>query len=254
MPQNITTTTTNQPQKPADPAPAPAPAASTPHGAINRAWLAEIANDEALLLVCAKPAYTAILITDTGVDGEITPALITQFTTDVAQARTLANTITVKTDSKEIATGGNTAAKAALLTSIRDIQKRAKQKYADTSPLTQKDYFIGQHIEKNRPGLIAAADSIAKKLLTDTLPKIDAAKVAALNQNLAGYKQSKTDQGGEQSAETGAHAGLGQMVASLALRRRKIQHAADAEWPHDDPANAGIRREFQLPPDAEFNG
>jgi hypothetical protein len=29
---------------------------------------------------------------------------------------------------------------------------------------------------------------------------------------------------------------------------KEIQFAADAEWPHDDPANAGIRAEFQLPP------
>lgn len=29
---------------------------------------------------------------------------------------------------------------------------------------------------------------------------------------------------------------------------REIQFAANAEWPHTDPANAGIRAEFQLPP------
>ena len=32
-------------------------------------------------------------------------------------------------------------------------------------------------------------------------------------------------------------------------QRREIQFAADAEWPHTDPANAGIRVEFQLPVD-----
>ena len=38
------------------------------------------------------------------------------------------------------------------------------------------------------------------------------------------------------------------LMNSLGLCR-EIQFAADAEWPHDDPANAGIRAEFQLPPD-----
>jgi hypothetical protein len=32
-------------------------------------------------------------------------------------------------------------------------------------------------------------------------------------------------------------------------KRREIQFGADADWPHTDPANAGIRMEFQLPPD-----
>jgi hypothetical protein len=38
-------------------------------------------------------------------------------------------------------------------------------------------------------------------------------------------------------------------VSDIVAKRREIQFAADAEWPHTDPANAGIRGEFQLPPD-----
>jgi hypothetical protein len=32
-------------------------------------------------------------------------------------------------------------------------------------------------------------------------------------------------------------------------RRKKIQFAADATWPHENAANAAIRREFKLPAD-----
>jgi hypothetical protein len=38
-------------------------------------------------------------------------------------------------------------------------------------------------------------------------------------------------------------------VSGIMAERREIQFAADAEWPHTDPANAGIRVEFQLPVD-----
>ena len=38
-------------------------------------------------------------------------------------------------------------------------------------------------------------------------------------------------------------------VADIVTKRREIQFAADADWPHTAPANAGIRAEFQLPPD-----
>ena len=38
-------------------------------------------------------------------------------------------------------------------------------------------------------------------------------------------------------------------IADIVSRRREIQFAADAEWPHTDSSNAGIRAEFQLPSD-----
>ena len=42
-------------------------------------------------------------------------------------------------------------------------------------------------------------------------------------------------------------------VHDITARRREIQFAADAEWPHTDPAHAGTRREFKLPPDRVMN-
>jgi hypothetical protein len=49
-------------------------------------------------------------------------------------------------------------------------------------------------------------------------------------------------------------AGMGRCVRPgngdcVSIRPREIQFDADADWPHTDPANAGIRVEFQLPPD-----
>ena len=37
-------------------------------------------------------------------------------------------------------------------------------------------------------------------------------------------------------------------LSSLAVRRRHLQHSADGEYPCTDPANAGMRRKFDLPP------
>ena len=36
-------------------------------------------------------------------------------------------------------------------------------------------------------------------------------------------------------------------------RRRQLQHAADGEYPFTDPANAGMRRKFDLPLDRPLN-
>jgi len=32
-------------------------------------------------------------------------------------------------------------------------------------------------------------------------------------------------------------------LSSLPVRRRQLQHSADGEYPFNDPANAGLRRE-----------
>ena len=40
-----------------------------------------------------------------------------------------------------------------------------------------------------------------------------------------------------------------QTCLALATRRRQLQHAADGEYPFTDPANAGMRRKFDLPLD-----
>jgi hypothetical protein len=42
-------------------------------------------------------------------------------------------------------------------------------------------------------------------------------------------------------------------LSSLAVRRRQIQHSADGEYPCTDPANAGVRRKFDLPLDGPLN-
>jgi hypothetical protein len=42
-------------------------------------------------------------------------------------------------------------------------------------------------------------------------------------------------------------------LPTLAVRRRQLQHSADGEYPHTDPANAGMRRKFDLPPDRPLN-
>jgi len=56
-------------------------------------------------------------------------------------------------------------------------------------------------------------------------------------------------QTGAQGDATGWRKQVEATVADIVTKRREIQFAADAEWPHTDPANAGIRAEFQLPPD-----
>ena len=81
------------------------------------------------------------------------------------------------------------------------------------------------------------------------LAKIEAARAARTD-----YINSK----GPQTLATGGGKGqrslLTQRLATLKAKRRKIKLAADAEWPHTDPANAAARVAFKLPPHRRYRG
>ncbi len=81
----------------------------------------------------------------------------------------------------------------------------------------------------------------------DALTKAKQIAIAAKN-------PAYTTQTAAQSDATTARAELDEMLKSITQRRMTLQFAADAEWPWHDPAHAGIRKEFYLPPGMPFTG
>jgi len=102
-------------------------------------------------------------------------------------------------------------------------------------------------------GLIYVADSILTKLATDTLPGVNAAKIANLKTLRDAYASANADQGGTQSKASTERNTIEDAVKSITDRRIQIQFAADGIWQSGNKANAPIRREFQLPADRPFS-
>ncbi len=98
------------------------------------------------------------------------------------------------------------------------------------------------------------ANNFQAGLATDKLPGIGQDDIKALRQALEAYAKVQTDQTSAQSGATPERVNLETAVADIAGRRREIQLAADAVWPPDNKANAGIRKEFFLPPYKAFKG
>jgi hypothetical protein len=114
------------------------------------------------------------------------------------------------------------------------------------------DYFIGKNLNGNRPNLMQTSQSIVKKIGSDTLPGITAAKVTRLKNQRAAWIAAHKAQGQSESDAQTARAELKTMLMSIDDRKVAIQLAADTQWPHSDAANAAIRREFGLSPKAAF--
>lgn len=243
------------PDEPTPPPPEPTPpdAPAVPkqtRGLLNQAQLDSLTKAEQIVLAALKPAYATKLTA-----GDIQGAFVLLVQTDCGLARKKGGDAVQGTTGKESATATETAAQKALVKAIQTIQSRARQKYFFTDPDALTAYYIGtDRIDANRPILEQVSQAIIEKLVTDTLPGVTAGQKTALAELRQAYVNANTTQTGAQSDATSARTALEAMLKSITQRRMTIQFAADAEWPWHDPASAGIRKEFHLPPGGPFTG
>lgn len=229
-----------------DPTPSPAPAPQPSKRSlspIDKKIVKEIDLAEQLVAVALLADYAAALA-----DEEIDAAFLAALTQKIADADKLIGQATGGVADKESDTNEEEDARQVLLGCISKVQKRAKRKYGAKDP-ARKKYFIGAAIEASRPMLEGSTDSIVQTLATDTLPGNKASDTTALSDALTAYKATKTTQTGDLKDAVSAHALLKPKTKDIADDRRQIQYAADTLWPAGDPANAGARKAFQLPPD-----
>ncbi len=210
---------------------------------INQAWVAELSLAGQLCDVASKTEYASLMA-----DEEIDADWITALRAKITAAQGKLNLATGGTADKSTATRSEEDLQADLLAALAKIQKRAKRKYKLGDP-QRKKYFINARVDTNRATLEEAVDNVLRTLATDTIPGVTAALKTALTQALADYRGIQGTQTGAQGDATTARKQLETAIPEIADLRREIQYAADAVWPPEDPANAGIRGEFQIPPD-----
>jgi hypothetical protein len=237
-PTTPTTTTTD---------PAPAPVAKTPkhHGLLNKSQLAETSHTSIIFGVVNNDPAILAKIQDPVV---ITPAFLTQLGEDLQAIGQYTGGTTQATVGGQLQTNAEDTAKKVLLAKIHYIHSQTKIKYAANKGVLP-EYGIGDNIDASRPTLETAASNVINKLQTDTLPKITAQHSTDLQTALNTYKQTKVAQQSQQGDATTLRNQLAAMVDSFAVRRRQLQHSANGEYPYTDPANAGMRRKFDLPLD-----
>ena len=148
---------------------------------------------------------------------------------------------------KKTATAADDQAAHLLLAAMQEVQKAAKQKYARTNRIALDDYFVGRKLNGNRPNLLQTSQNLITKLGSDTLPGITTGKVTKLKNLRAAWIAARATQTDSASAAQSTRAELKTLLKSIEDRKVAIQLAADAEWPHTDPENAALRKEFGLP-------
>jgi hypothetical protein len=142
------------------------------------------------------------------------------------------------------------------ITAIRGVQARAKEKYEETNPALLDAYYVGQPLS-SRLQVTQAATAAYTRLRTtdddgnpvtpqDTLPGYDQAKIDQLKAELGIYAGVQTKQSGAQEVATDKRGDFKTDSQQVSRRRRRLQLAIDAEYPHG-PANTARRRRLRLP-------
>ena len=216
-------------------------------GPVNKQHV-EALDKAGLVVTAAKKADYAPKLAESEIDA----AFVTQLETDIAATSARIGKAGDLTSDVRVATAAETAAKNAVLSAIKSVQAAAKQKYARSTPQQMKDYYVGEDIDSSRARVLQVADSILAKLATDTLPGVNAVKVAHLKALRDAYSGANAGQGTTQSQASTERNTVEDAVKSITNRRVQIQFAADGIWQSDNKANAPIRREFQLPADRPF--
>jgi hypothetical protein len=240
--QNTTTTTTGgtTPSGTTTTTSATTAKAKQPRSLLNQRQISDL-NKAGNIAHAAQQAGRATALADR----DITSADVQALSDAVLAATQKAGAAVDTTIAKQNATGAENLAQNTLLGILADIQKAAKQKYTGDK-ISLAAYYVGQNLHRNRPQLETASQAILDKLSKDTLPGIKPANITALTTARQAYVDASTAQTGQQSSATTARKELESMLADVHTKRLKIQYAADAVWPHTDPTNAGVRKEFEL--------
>ena len=209
---------------------------------ISQAHLDELSLSEQVVRAAEKDNHAPVLT-----EGGLDPATMTALKADLGAARDAVSGTTQKATGQKTVTRKEADLRDELVSLIRKVQGKAKQKYATRNKPLLKDYLIGTDWESNRAALEQAGKTILDKLAKDTLPGIKPADVTALKTAWDAYQAVEGEQAGEQTDLRTERGTLSELMEKIKTGRKDVQLAADSEWPASDKANAGTRQEFRLP-------
>ena len=220
------------------------------HSDLSQADLATLTAAEQMALTAQGALYAPALLDE---DPDLTAAWVETFLQLIATTRTGQQT---HKDGRAVVLGdtkAETKIKNNLIELINEIRGHAKIAYAATAPEKLPLYSVGVDIRVSRKVLEAAADGISTELQTDTVLKINPAKVQKLRDLTKTYKAANVTQSGDNVTAKNQQGTVKGSIANVVAGRQKLQAAANGAFSYTDPANAATRQLFGLPANKAFN-
>lgn len=220
-------------------------------GDVNQKQIDAINKARAIAVTATQPEYNPDLINPD--KGGIPPgqpnAIIGQCDTAV---NSLAPNVTTTKQAKELATDNEKAARADLMAGVRKMQGGVRRKFPDDDA-KYKAYYIGDtEFDSTRGKLEAASQTMIDLAAGDALPGVTATVLDTDRTLRTNWIEADNNQRLAEGEYNRAVDALKKAEKSVTAMAREIQIAADTLWPYTNPANASIRRTFDLPADRPY--
>jgi hypothetical protein len=140
-----------------------------------------------------------------------------------------------------------------LIDDIRKVQAKAKQKHARTNPVTLKDYAVGTDVTQSRADLEQHSQTVLAKLDSERPPGIDTEFIDKMDEHRTAYVNVNVTQSSQDARAQEERMKRDKQIEAIKDERIELQYVIDGEFAPSNPANAAVRRQFDLPPDRPFN-
>ena len=208
----------------------------------NKAILKALTQAEQTNLVALLPQH-AILT-----ERCITATRLAEQTERITEARQRSGEGVGGTVTTRESTQSEGAARFDLQLTVNEICTAAYQKFSRSNRTHLRNYRPHERWETlGRALFIQYTLDIINVGAADNLPGIPPEKIARGRARHAAYINSNVNQTTAQGGATGKRISLKALMKLITDFRVETKLAAEAEWPHTDPANAAIRKEFGLP-------
>ena len=248
MPENTSTNPTPGAETPAaNTTTSPEPTTTRSPGPWNKAQLAEMSKSERLGLAAQQTKYGAALTRQ-----QILPEQLTQYLVSITSTRNQTATVGEANANADGASLSEADAKKLLVADIRKVQAIAKRRHARKTPQELPKYLVGTNVTESRPAMEQGSQTILNKLESDRLG-LDTQFVTNMTDHRKAYVGGNVTQGSSEADAQANRLARDAQIESIKDFRIEIQYAIDAEYGPGDPANAPVRREFDLPVNRPFN-
>lgn len=121
------------------------------------------------------------------------------------------------------------------------------------SPQELPKYLVGANVTESRPAMEQGSQTLLNKLSSERPPGIDTQFITDMTDHRKAYVDGNVTQGSSESDAQAQRLARDAQVEAIKDFRIEIQYAIDAEFGPGEPANAPVRREFDLPATRPFN-
>jgi hypothetical protein len=217
-------------------------------GDYNKAVEAELSDAQDICTKAGKSEYAQALATK-----KIDAAFVTALVNLIVQAGGKSQAAVEADGDRKDATQGKSNAQEDVVNSLQTIQSAARLEYLPEHPAKLDAYGVGEPLNPSQPVLERKSKALIEKAEAERPGGLDTAFLNTVKDQRAIFTGQGDDQDSHGSKGKQERTMRDALLKEIVARRKKIQYAADALWPHYKETSVQARKDFKLPENRPYS-